>query len=285
MIKYIACNIKLIRLDGRVFLYFVPVFCRFEIVVFFRILQGSQHLPFRTIAAHDRARRQHMVEILTFMRALSQHIHEHLSNSDISIDSLKEIHDHIDDMDRILDGLHQKVEKASNKWRRCKHNPAVIPIPLPGSTIPMSLMIPLSIDCMVDGFLIGLSSSLSPQIGLILGCANGIEMGFLGMAMSLRLRNCTSSSSMARFLALYCVPLLIPLFAWIGMNAGNLSHVHPLWMQTFMSFGIAALFYLACFELLIEARKTAPFDEDGWQGTTIFFAGFLTLVAINFLMG
>ena len=40
----------------------------------------------------------------------------------------------------------------------------------------VSLVVPVSIDCMVDGFLIGVSVALNPVAGYVLGVANCLEV-------------------------------------------------------------------------------------------------------------
>ena len=52
--------------------------------------------------------------------------------------------------------------------------------PLLGDKIPISLVVPVTLDCFTDGFLIGVSVSISPSAGIVLGIANCLEMSFLG---------------------------------------------------------------------------------------------------------
>lgn len=57
--------------------------------------------------------------------------------------------------------------------------------PLPdteeGDTLPIGLVVPVTIDCFVDGFLIGVSVAVSRKAAFILAAANCMEMAFLGM--------------------------------------------------------------------------------------------------------
>lgn len=76
------------------------------------------------------------------------------------------------DMDRIIDKFHKQVEIVAFKWKRRKE----LPIPVIGSGIPGSLIIPVIIDCIIDGFVIGLTTSISFRAGLILGLATSIEV-------------------------------------------------------------------------------------------------------------
>ena len=49
-----------------------------------------------------------------------------------------------------------------------------------GDAVPVSLVVPVTLDCFVDGFLIGVSVSISPSAGIVLSVANCLEMSFLG---------------------------------------------------------------------------------------------------------
>lgn len=61
--------------------------------------------------------------------------------------------------------LHETVEEYSFKWGRRGHKGAIAPMPVSGSTIPLGLIIPVTVDCIVDGFLVGTTCSISHSAG------------------------------------------------------------------------------------------------------------------------
>ena len=71
-------------------------------------------------------------------------------------------------MDNHLNQLHKTIEGYSFKWGR-RGKKRIIPVPSAGSFIPMTLIVPVVVDCIVDGFLVGSTSAISPRAGLILG--------------------------------------------------------------------------------------------------------------------
>lgn len=110
------------------------------------------------------------------------------------------MNEHIEDMDGIINSFHDTVEVAARRWIR-RARP--MPEPEEGDTLPTGLIIPVTIDCFVDGFLIGVSCALSPKAGIVLGFANCLEMAFLGMAYATRLKKCTGSSWIVRQVAMF----------------------------------------------------------------------------------
>ena len=100
----------------------------------------------------------------------------------------------MEDMDHIINSFHEHVSTVGSRWIR-RHR--VLPETKIGDVIPLNLVIPVTMDCFVDGFLIGVSCSLSSNAGIVLGFANCLEMSFLGMAYSIRLMKCTGSTLVA----------------------------------------------------------------------------------------
>jgi hypothetical protein len=96
-------------------------------------------------------------------------------------------------------------------------------------------------------------SALSPKAGIILGIANCFEMGFLGIALTLRVRKCTGSAYWHRIMAIIVPPLCMLLMSWVGGYAGDISATDPFLFAAFVAFGIVALLSLVCNELLIDA--------------------------------
>ena len=83
-------------------------------------------------------------ESLGSLKYMAQHLLEHIdTNKNITIPILREIHGHVGDMDSQLNTLHRATEDASFIWRRLTK---VMGMPVKGSYVPPSLIIPVVID-------------------------------------------------------------------------------------------------------------------------------------------
>jgi zinc transporter ZupT len=189
------------------------------------------------------------------------------------------MHENIDRVNASIHDLHNVIEGYSFQWGRHgkkKH----IPVPKPGSVIPMGLVIPVVVDAMVDGFLIGCTCAISFKAGIVLGCANMVEMGFLGLSVSLRLQKCTASSVCFRNVCLVLPPVLLLCTTVIGLLVSNAAKVHPAVYLAFLSFGVVVLQYLAVNELLVEAREALS-GKECWWSPLVYFGGIYTVILIN----
>lgn len=182
------------------------------------------------------------------------------------------MHEHLVDMDKHIEMFHAGVSDVTSKWKKKE-----LFMPEEGATLPFSLIIPVTLDCIVDGFLIGVSVALNPKAGYILSAANCLEMGFLGMAYSTRLAKCTGSSSINRQLALFLPPFLMLLSAGLGGWLGDLSRSYPTIFVSFVAFGVVALIALAVCELVIEAHGSNE-DEIWWVRAFIFLGVYMVLM-------
>lgn len=240
---------------------------------------------------------------LAVLKQAAQAIYDTLHTDELSNEDLVEIHVGMDRMDNTLLELHHAIEGYSFKWGR-RSKKRIIPVPKAGSTIPMTLIVPVFVDCIVDGFLVGSTSAISLRAGLILGqlnrwtvskvCstylifavhmmsgfANMIEMGFLGMAVSLRVRKCTGSSALSRFTVLVLPPLVMLAAALGGALSGDAAKAHPVVFIGFISFGIVALLYLVVNELLVEARE-AQGGKEYWWTAMVLFVGIYSVVLLD----
>lgn len=105
---------------------------------------------------------------LSALKSGAQGIYQALQVDQLSTEALVEIHVAFDRMDMQLDDLHKAVEGYSFKWGR-RSKKRMVPVPNAGSFIPMTLMVPVVVDCIVDGFLVGTTSAISTRAGIILG--------------------------------------------------------------------------------------------------------------------
>ena len=209
-------------------------------------------------------------------------ISDALNSGEPTTETLVDIHMGMDRMDNNLNALHLAIEGYSFKWGR-RGKKRIIPVPKAGSFIPMGLIVPVIIDCIVDGFLVGSTSAVSPRAGIILGIANMIEMGFLGLAVSLRVSKCTGSSTVARTTVLVLPPLIMLGAAVIGAVSGALARAHPVVFIGFISFGIVALLYLVVNELLVEARE-AQGGKEYWWTAMVLFVGIYSVMVLDMII-
>lgn len=200
-----------------------------------------------------------------------------LKEDNPSTQSLIDIHSTMSEMDKYISELHDTVEEYSFKWGRRGHRGAIGLVPA-GSTIPLSLMFPVTVDCIVDGFLVGTTCSISVRAGFILAMANCIEMGFLGLAVSMRVKQCTASSVFARYTALIMPPIIMLLASVLGSFVGSTARSYPMLYIGFISFGVVALLYLVVNELLVEARESLTGNEQWWSGMVLFMGVYFVLL-------
>lgn len=213
---------------------------------------------------------------LTVLRCTMNHLVEHLHEDKITTDTLKEMISHMKDMDHNISIFHDTIDNISSfRWGR-----RVMPETVLGDKLPLSLIIPVTIDCFVDGFLIGVSVILSPKAGYILSLANSIEMSFLGMAYSSRLCKCTGSTPISRFYATIFPPLLMLLATGIGASLAKIAFHTPAVYIGFVAFGVIALLTLVCCELLIEARENQQ-DNQHWYIQGLIFAGVYVVLVLD----
>ena len=214
-----------------------------------------------------------MNDRLKLLRLTAVHLVGHIRDDNINEELIHEMLQHMKEMDRHINHFHDAMDIFTTKWRS---------IPLPnvefGATLPMSLVVPVTLDCFVDGFLIGVSVALSPKAGYVLAGANCLEMGSLGMAYSARIAKCTGSSFLNRQLAVYLPPILMLLSAGFGALLAGHAHAVPSVFVGFVAFGIYALVALVCGELIIEAKEAHADDEKWWVTACLFFGIFTVLM-------
>lgn len=169
-----------------------------------RLLQGSEVETTNQVNAKSWVtdeKKLAMKKRLVALRCTALHLMEHIDEDSIDRRTLREMVGHINDMDHHINQFHKSVCLVTSKWRYRN-----MMMPEEGAKLPMGLIVPVTIDCFVDGFMIGISVSLSSRAGFILAAANSLEMSFLGMAYSARLVKCTGSSQFSRILCLILPP-------------------------------------------------------------------------------
>lgn len=220
-----------------------------------------------------------MKKKLVKIKHIVAHLVEHIDEPMIDKHVLHEMYEHMTAMDRQIEKFHNIIESSASKWRRN----SALPQTQIGDKLPFNLILPVTIDCFVDGFLIGVSVAISPKAGFILASANCFEMSFLGMAYASRLVKCTGTSALRRNLALYGPPVVMFFAAGLGsLMASAVRHI-PMIFVAFVAFGVVALLFLVCNELLIEA-KNAQGEEEKWWISICIFAGIYMVLIINQLL-
>ena len=248
--------------------------------------------------------REEVERICSTLASATAHILEHASD-EISSAELVELYSHLEDLRTVAQSLHGHVETASRKWCRSKPFPETCP----GDVVSIGLTLPVCIDSVVDGFVIGIATSMSFNAGTIMALVNSMEMSFLAMAYSLRcsvlslllhhcclilwycifdrVLNCTGSSAFIRYLSLLSPPVLLVSCAVMGGVLGYhaVENQSALYIG-FNTFSAVALLLLACNVLLIEARHTH--DEvsypSWWEPITLVFVGVYFVIISDFVI-
>lgn len=120
--------------------------------------------------------------------------------------------------------------------------------------IPWSLVVGVSVDCLVDGLLVGLTYTASHRAGYIMALATSIESCFLGLSLSSMISNATASR--ARHLLVSSIPVFTLLAggAVAGLVGGTLDKGSPPFIG-FIMFAIVSLLFLVTQELLLTAHS------------------------------
>jgi len=135
-----------------------------------------------------------------------------------------------------------------------------------------SFILTVMVDTLIDGLIIGLGFVAGSQQGLLLTAALGLEVLFLGLALTSELA--LTMSSAAILLLSVAIGAMLPLGTWLGLQAAALP---PEVITAGYAFGLMALLYLVTEELLVEAHQVPD-----TPGTTVwFFIGFLSVVAVE----
>ncbi len=146
------------------------------------------------------------------------------------------------------------------------------------AALPLGMLIPVTVDLLMDGVLVGLGSTLGLAQAVILTIALTIEVLFLGVSLTASLRQ----SGLTPGKALGVVSLVAGTMA-VGALGGALllAGASPSVMAAALAFGAAALLYLAVEELMIEAHEHA---ETPWL-TALFFVGFVLIYVLAEVAG
>lgn len=140
--------------------------------------------------------------------------------------------------------------------------------------VPISLMVAVAIDFLLDGLLLGVGFAAGARIGILLALAEAAEQLSVGLALAGEL----TRAGVARARVLVTVSALgMLVFVTAVLGGTVLRGLTGGGMELVLSFGVAALLYLVVEELLREAHE----ERETTLGTAMFFVGFLSFLVIG----
>jgi len=148
---------------------------------------------------------------------------------------------------------------------------------LPANTkpaLPITFLILLGIDVVVDGLLLGVGFAAGEKEGKLLAYALGIESVSLGLATTATL----VKTGLTRGRVIGLLAGIGVLFIISTLGGSTLLHnLSPVGLDAVLSFGLAALLFLVTEELLQEAHLA---EEPAWL-TATFYLGFLLFLLLG----
>jgi ZIP family zinc transporter len=142
---------------------------------------------------------------------------------------------------------------------------------------PVAMLGAISVDILIDGLVLGLAFVAGARAGLLMTIALTLEVLLLGLTVTSLLGK-TIKSKVRIVLTTMTIALLLPLGVLV---AGPVTHLPPVAITGFLSFGLMALLFLVTEELLVEAHETpvTPLIS------AMFFFGFLGILLIEQMIG
>jgi zinc transporter ZupT len=141
------------------------------------------------------------------------------------------------------------------------------------SSVPWALTLPIFVDAVMDGMLIGVMSVTNEHSAIVLALATAVEMMFLGITFGALVLKCGRK----KWLLAALLPVVLSSSGAFGAVSANLLASEL--QEALTAFGIAALLFLACNELLKEAAENAA--GESFRQSVWFFIGFLTIVMLE----
>lgn len=173
-------------------------------------------------------------------------------------------------VDKVLDRIRGDDDDDDAEPRAAASTPAP-------SRVPLSLLVAVAIDFLLDGLLLGVGFAAGARIGILLALAEAAEQLSVGLALAGELTRAGVARSRV-LLLVSALGLLVFVSAVVG--ATMLSGLTGGAMEIVLSFGAAALLYLVTEELLREAHE----ERETTAATAMFFAGFLAFLVIGMVL-
>lgn len=174
-------------------------------------------------------------------------------------------------VDRVLDRMGRGGHDApAGDDRDSRGAPSALAPAMSSATrpvgVPLTLMVAVSIDFLLGGFLLGVGFAAGRRIGILLALAEAAEQLSVGLALATEM----TRAGVARGRVVAIVSALgMLVFISAGFGATVLGGLTGGAMEIVLSFGLAALLYLVTEELLREAHE----ERATTIGTGIFFLG------------
>ena len=139
---------------------------------------------------------------------------------------------------------------------------------------PLSLLITVAVDLLIDGLLVGIGFAAGAKQGVLITIALSLEVLFIGLSAAATLTKLGATRQQV-----IMIPALLGFLIGVGGLGGALllGGLTGAALEFVLAFGAAALLYLVIEELLIEAHEA----RDTPLATAAFFIGFLMLFAID----
>lgn len=134
----------------------------------------------------------------------------------------------------------------------------------------------VALDLFIDGLVLGLGFAGSAKAGILLTFALTLEVLFLGLSLSLKLRQ-ENVKPVAVVSTVAAISILLPLGT---LSAGLATQLPAIMLSGFFAFALVSLLYLVTEELLVEAHESG---DAPWV-TAMFFVGFLLLLILDALI-
>lgn len=184
-------------------------------------------------------------------------------------------------VDRVLDRIRGEDDERGDAPGMSSERTRTSGVPLASATaepshgaVPVSLLVAVGIDFLLDGLLLGVGFAAGARIGVLLALAEAAEQLSVGLALAGEL----TRAGLGRVRVLLVVSALgLLVFFTAVLGATTLSGLTGGTMEIVLSFGLAALLYLVTEELLREAHE----ERETTLGTLMFFIGFLAFLVVG----
>jgi len=151
--------------------------------------------------------------------------------------------------------------------------------------LPWTRIAVVALDGAIDGLTLGIASSIGLKEAALIAVAMTLEMCFVGVALSCKIRESNRSA-----LITYAIVMVVPLFMYVGFTIGayalyGIEESDPIFIGV-IGFSAAALLFLALGELMEEIWeevlvKETPGLTPFWVTTAIFSGFFIIIVLEN----
>lgn len=170
------------------------------------------------------------------------------------------------------DGQQQRHSMVTGAWN-------LLALPRGTPPFPWVFAMAVWIDSAMDGLLVGLALVTGKSAGMFMAAAMAVEMGFLGLTFAAA---CTSQPRHRAVPAVVLGPIMLMLGSAVGGLAANALAANEPALVGCTAFGVAALLYMVCEELLVSAHEEG--DDHVWWVDIQVFVGFLMALLIGKLV-